>query len=95
MTVNIGTIGHVDHGKTTLAATLVKALGKEMANQCVVVDADGAEELRRKGLIRDAITETIDECAHSLFGRPRSKSRKAERQARLKAAMFKAAGGRP
>ena len=25
--VNIGTIGHVDHGKTTLTAAITKALG--------------------------------------------------------------------
>ena len=27
--VNIGTIGHVDHGKTTLAAAITKALSKK------------------------------------------------------------------
>ena len=26
--VNIGTIGHVDHGKTTLTAAITKVLGK-------------------------------------------------------------------
>ena len=27
--VNIGTIGHVDHGKTTLTAAITKYLGKQ------------------------------------------------------------------
>ena len=27
--VNIGTIGHVDHGKTTLTAAITKVLGSE------------------------------------------------------------------
>ena len=27
--VNIGTIGHVDHGKTTLTAAITKTLGHE------------------------------------------------------------------
>ena len=27
--VNIGTIGHVDHGKTTLTAAITKVLSKE------------------------------------------------------------------
>ncbi len=27
--VNIGTIGHVDHGKTTLTAAITMALGKK------------------------------------------------------------------
>ena len=26
--VNIGTIGHIDHGKTTLTAAITKVLGK-------------------------------------------------------------------
>ncbi len=27
--VNIGTIGHIDHGKTTLTAAITKVLGEE------------------------------------------------------------------
>ncbi|MEM1243271.1 MAG: GTP-binding protein, partial [Pseudomonadota bacterium] len=27
--INVGTIGHVDHGKTTLTAALTKVFGKE------------------------------------------------------------------
>lgn len=38
MKVNVGTIGHVDHGKTTLTAALIRVLGDEMAKRVVVVD---------------------------------------------------------
>lgn len=31
--VNIGTIGHVDHGKTTLTAAITTVLGKKRACQ--------------------------------------------------------------
>ena len=30
--VNIGTIGHVDHGKTTLTAAITKTLGLQNGN---------------------------------------------------------------
>ena len=29
--VNVGTIGHVDHGKTTLTAAITKVLAKRLA----------------------------------------------------------------
>lgn len=35
-TVNVGTIGHVDHGKTTLTAALVRVLGSQGDNVIVV-----------------------------------------------------------
>lgn len=38
MKVNVGTIGHIDHGKTTLTAALVRVLGEEAAKQVIVVD---------------------------------------------------------
>ena len=33
--VNIGTIGHVDHGKTTLTAAITKVLAGKNGNQAV------------------------------------------------------------
>ena len=33
--VNIGTIGHVDHGKTTLTAAITKVLGEEQSEGAV------------------------------------------------------------
>ena len=38
--VNVGTIGHVDHGKTTLTAALVRALGDHRGNVIVVSKRD-------------------------------------------------------
>lgn len=31
MKVNVGTIGHIDHGKTTLTSALIRVLGEEAA----------------------------------------------------------------
>ena len=39
-TVNVGIIGHVDHGKTTLTAALVRALGDRRDNVIVVSKRD-------------------------------------------------------
>ena len=34
--LNIGTIGHVDHGKTTLTAAITKVLAKRLIyNECI------------------------------------------------------------
>lgn len=78
MKVNVGTIGHIDHGKTTLTQTLVKVLGDEMARQVVVVDEAGASDAHRKGLILDVDTYA------AAAARPRNNPRKAERKARMK-----------
>ena len=52
--VNIGTIGHVDHGKTTLTAAISKALATKMpseTNQIVDFDnIDKAPEERERGI---------------------------------------------
>ena len=45
MKVNVGTIGHIDHGKTTITAALIRVLGKEAAKQVIVVGESDAEEL--------------------------------------------------
>ena len=48
---NIGTIGHVDHGKTTLTAAITKVLStKGGANFKDYADIDGAPEERARGI---------------------------------------------
>jgi len=49
--VNIGTIGHVDHGKTTLTAAITNVLAKKgMAKAQDYGDIDGAPEERERGI---------------------------------------------
>ena len=49
--VNIGTIGHVDHGKTTLTAAITKTLGMKGSAQYVAYDMiDKAPEERERGI---------------------------------------------
>jgi elongation factor Tu len=49
--VNIGTIGHVDHGKTTLTAAITKYLaGKGMAEEKKFEDIDNAPEEKERGV---------------------------------------------
>jgi elongation factor Tu len=49
--VNVGTIGHIDHGKTTLTAAITKVLGfKNMANFIAFDQIDKAPEERERGI---------------------------------------------
>ena len=49
--VNVGTIGHVDHGKTTLTAAITKALEKKgMASFIAFDEIDKAPEERERGI---------------------------------------------
>src|SRR6202171_502722 len=50
--VNVGTIGHIDHGKTTLTAAITKVLAKASAsNKYVAFDQiDKAPEERERGI---------------------------------------------
>ena len=53
--LNVGTIGHVDHGKTTLTAAITKTLAKAVpgdpANREVAFDQiDNAPEERQRGI---------------------------------------------
>ena len=49
--VNIGTIGHVDHGKTTLTAAITKVLAEKGQAEFKAYDAiDGAPEERERGI---------------------------------------------
>jgi elongation factor Tu len=49
--VNVGTIGHIDHGKTTLTAAITKVLAmKEYANFQAFDQIDNAPEERERGI---------------------------------------------
>ena len=49
--VNIGTIGHVDHGKTTLTAAITKVLAGKNGNEAVdFANIDKAPEERERGI---------------------------------------------
>ena len=49
--VNIGTIGHVDHGKTTLTAAITKVLSNKGWAQFTAFDQiDKAPEERERGI---------------------------------------------
>ncbi len=50
--VNVGTIGHVDHGKTTLTAAILKTLGDKgfIAQNKGVDDIDNAPEEKARGI---------------------------------------------
>ena len=50
--VNIGTIGHVDHGKTTLTAAISKVLSEKVAGneQVDFANIDKAPEERERGI---------------------------------------------
>ena len=49
--VNVGTIGHVDHGKTTLTAALTKVMGEKHGGESkAFADIDNAPEERERGI---------------------------------------------
>ncbi|KAL5701658.1 hypothetical protein ACHQM5_026973 [Ranunculus cassubicifolius] len=49
--VNVGTIGHVDHGKTTLTAAITKVLAEEGKAKAIAFDEiDKAPEERKRGI---------------------------------------------
>ncbi len=64
--VNIGTIGHVDHGKTTLTAAITSTLALEGNAQVKAYDEiDGAPEERQRGItINTAHVEYETESRH-------------------------------
>ena len=48
---NIGTIGHVDHGKTTLTAAITKVMGEKFGGEAKAYDQiDNAPEERERGI---------------------------------------------
>ncbi len=49
--INVGTIGHVDHGKTTLTAALTKVMGETYGGDFIAFDKiDNAPEERARGI---------------------------------------------
>ncbi|HHQ4582041.1 GTP-binding protein, partial [Aeromonas hydrophila] len=49
--VNVGTIGHVDHGKTTLTAAITNVLAKHFGGKAFAFDQiDKAPEERERGI---------------------------------------------
>jgi len=49
--VNVGTIGHIDHGKTTLTAAITKVLAETQGGTAVAFDQiDKAPEERQRGI---------------------------------------------
>ncbi len=49
--VNVGTIGHVDHGKTTLTAALTKVMAEKHGGDMTAFDEiDKAPEERERGI---------------------------------------------
>jgi elongation factor Tu len=49
--VNVGTIGHIDHGKTTLTAAITKVLAEQSGGSAVAFeDIDKAPEERQRGI---------------------------------------------
>ncbi|MDD3418385.1 MAG: GTP-binding protein, partial [Eubacteriales bacterium] len=53
--VNVGTIGHVDHGKTTLTAAITKVLaGEGLASFTDYAAIDKAPEERARGITINA-----------------------------------------
>ncbi len=51
--INVGTIGHVDHGKTTLTAAITQTLSKQSGNPTKALkfdDIDNAPEEKERGV---------------------------------------------
>ncbi|MEK7279302.1 MAG: GTP-binding protein, partial [Nitrospirota bacterium] len=49
--INVGTIGHVDHGKTTLTSAITKVLSaKKMADYLAFDQIDKAPEEKERGI---------------------------------------------
>ena len=49
--MNVGTIGHVDHGKTTLTAAITKVMAEKMGGEFKdYADIDNAPEERERGI---------------------------------------------
>ena len=64
--VNVGTIGHVDHGKTTLTAAITTVLSKKFGGEAKAYDQiDAAPEEKARGItINTAHVEYETESRH-------------------------------
>ena len=58
--VNVGTIGHVDHGKTTLTAAITTVLAKKYGGEARKFDQiDNAPEEKARGITINTSQSTI------------------------------------
>jgi elongation factor Tu len=58
--VNVGTIGHVDHGKTTLTAALTKVMAEKHGGEVSAYDQiDNAPEERERARVTTVTTLTL------------------------------------
>ena len=68
--INVGTIGHVDHGKTTLTAALTKVCAETFGGEAVAFEGiDNAPEERERGMARRLYTLASNDGRpqHSVF----------------------------
>ena len=56
--MNIGTIGHIDHGKTTLTAAITKVLAARVSPSPSFDEIDNAPEERERGITIDVRTSS-------------------------------------
>lgn len=78
MNVNVGTIGHIDHGKATLGAALAKLGAVLVRDEDIQIET---VELRRLAELDFPDSACIS--YPSAFGRKRRDDRKAARKARM------------
>ncbi len=70
--VNIGTIGHVDHGKTTLTAAITKVLSETEGARLTSLrfeNIDKAPEERERGITINTAPRRVRDCCPSLRSR--------------------------
>ena len=94
--VNIGTIGHVDHGKTTLTAAITTVLAKNGLSELRSFDSiDNAPEEKERGItINTSHVEYQTATRHSLYilSRRGTVLPRLERKTRLKLATLSLEG---
>jgi elongation factor Tu len=75
--VNIGTIGHVDHGKTTLTAAITMVLAKKGYCEVKTFDSiDNAPEEKERGITINTAHVEYETASTSLCTRRLSRSRR-------------------
>ena len=59
--VNVGTIGHIDHGKTTLTAAITKVLAEQGTNTSMrdFASIDNAPEERQRGITINTVARRV------------------------------------
>jgi elongation factor Tu len=82
--VNVGTIGHVDHGKTTLTAAITTVLSKKFGGEAKAYDQiDAAPEEKARGItINTAHVEYETATRHYAHVDCRSEERRVGKECR-------------